>query len=142
VFGIPAIVAMGGWFTAGIADRFIPARRDTTLVIMERFHERERRVPDTYGVYVRRLSGGRQRVHSDTLYKEFANRGTVSAEQTGWFGRVVSVTVDGRKIEVGQSLRFQLLLAMVGVGFALILVVRVVRHGPRRVVHDVIDSPD
>ena len=106
--GLPGLLAACIWFLAAAADRLIPARHGTTVVVMERFHDHERRVPDTYGVWVRRGSGDRQHVHSDVLYDDFGESGLHDAEASGWFNQIVSVTIDGRKIEVGQSLRFQL----------------------------------
>ena len=47
-------------------------------------------------------------MHSDVLYDDFGESGLHDAEASGWFNQIVSVTIDGRKIEVGQSLRFQL----------------------------------
>ena len=57
---------------------------------------------------MRRGSGDHQHVHSDVLYDDFGESGLHDAEASGWFNQIVSVTIDGRKIEVGQSLRFQL----------------------------------
>ena len=135
------IVAAGLWFTAAIGDRYIPARDHITVTIEERFHESGSRAPGTYGVYARLPDGSRQPVHSDVLYDRFENYGAVPAQTTGWFGRVIAVTIDGQTISVGQTLKFQLFFAIPCIGFLLIIVVRMIRNGPRVVINDVID-PD
>ena len=57
------------------------------------------------------------------------------------FNQIVSVTIDGRKIEVGQSLRFQLFWGLAVLGCLMIMLFRMIRHGPREVIQEVMDQP-
>lgn len=135
------ITGAGLWFIAAIGDRYIPERDRLTVTIEQRFRESGGRgATATYGVYARMPDGTRQRVHSDVLYDHFENYGPVPAQTTGWFGRVIAVTIDGRTLRVGQTLRFQLFFAIVGIGFIIIVVVRMIRNGPRVVIDDVLDA--
>lgn len=95
------------------ADRLVVQRHRTGVVIGPALMTSYRSVVANYGVDIVRADGRRETVQSDTLYDHHANAGKRTAEASGWFDRIVSVTINGSKIEVGQALSYDLLVLLI-----------------------------
>lgn len=106
------------------ADRVVVPRHRTAVVIGPALMTSYRSLIANYGVDIVRADGRRETVQSDTLYDHHAKAGKQTAEASGWFDRIVSVTINGRKIEVGQALSYDLLVTLI---LANIVVIRVLR---------------
>lgn len=97
-------------FLYRVGDRELSTRHATTIEFLDTY-KRVGRYSDEHGVKIRPADGRVERLESDTLHDRFANTGAHAAEASGWRDRIVAVELEGRTIDVGESVHFELALA-------------------------------
>ena len=108
-------LSAAAFFLMRVGDRVIASRHTTAIRIGDAYTAHHR-FEDTHGVSIIRADGRLESLQSDVLHDHFAKTGLHSAEASGWRDRIVSVQLGQRRIEVGESLRYELLMASILAG--------------------------